>query len=321
MNKNILTLYQLQWRPTHFAFIFTIWCLLACVCAGQEPVQSEAMEKRDHHLGWFDERMPSVMRKAAQKPIYVWDRGEGVELEMLYVPPGDFVMGTDDSPSKEEIIHVQPGVTIYAPPQRYEPLHKHTLTNGYYIARFEVTWGQYRAFCRAKRWPEPRAPRWGAKDGHPVVNVAWFRAKAFCEWAGLSLPTEAQWEKAARGTDGRIYPWGNDWDPSRANCCDASCPEEYSWRNPRENDGCGYTAAVGSYPRGESPYGVLDMAGNVSEWCAEEYSDSYGDKSAARRGGSWATSAESCRSGRRGMVLFGNSWDDTGFRPVKDTGD
>ncbi|MGC8926285.1 MAG: formylglycine-generating enzyme family protein, partial [Calditerrivibrio sp.] len=95
------------------------------------------------------------------------------------------------------------------------------------------------------------------RGDHPINCVDWNQANAYCQWAGKQLPTEAQWEKAARGTDGRIYPWGNDWDASKA------CFNQSS------------TCAVGSYPQGASPYGVMDMAGNVWDWCADWYDENY----------------------------------------------
>lgn len=116
---------------------------------------------------------------------------------------------------------------------------------------------------------------------HPVVCVSWYEAEAYANWlsaeTGLEfgLPTEAQWEKAARGVDGRLYPWGNQWDGQRTNYCDTNCTQD--WDDGTVNDGYAWTAPVGSYPLGGSPYGVLDMAGNVWEWTADWYSvDAYG---------------------------------------------
>jgi serine/threonine-protein kinase len=138
------------------------------------------------------------------------------------------------------------------------------------MMKYPVTVAQYRQFCDATGRAMPSAPQWGWQDTHPIVNVTWHDAAAFAEWAGLALPTEEEWEKAARGTDGREYPWGNQWDASK--CCHSV------------GQSAGKTAAVGSYPAGASPYGVQDMAGNVWEWCDSWYSV---NSTRVLRGGCW----------------------------------
>lgn len=173
------------------------------------------------------------------------------------------------------------------------------------IGKTPVTVGMYQEFVRANpayksSWAQrpgqmPLAPaggvwngRWFGCESHPMVNVSWDDALAFARWAGMALPTEAQWEKAARGTDGRRFPWGSGWSEGNAHT---------SKRSLGDVEG---TAPVGSSPRGASPYGVLDMVGNVWEWCADWYhpdayksapsSDPTGPSTGTERvlrGGSW----------------------------------
>jgi len=149
-----------------------------------------------------------------------------------------------------------------APAEPDEKPQREVYLDGYWIYQYEVTVAQYRKFCKAKWWRRmPEAPSWGWRDDHPMVNVSWDDAAAYAKWAGVGLPTEAQWEKAARGTDGREYPWSNEWDGSK--CASLL------------GAGLASTKPVGSYPKGVSPYGLHDMAGNVREWCADWYGESY----------------------------------------------
>jgi formylglycine-generating enzyme required for sulfatase activity len=131
---------------------------------------------------------------------------------------------------------------------------------------------------------------------YPLVESTWDEASAYCAWRGARLPSEAEWEKAARGNDGRIYPWGDVFVGERANSCDQSCP--YSQSNPVFDDGYWYPAPVGSYPAGASPYGILDLAGNVSEWVADWY-DLAAPTHKIVRGGSWYDRAYRLRTSYR----------------------
>ena len=191
--------------------------------------------------------------------------------EMVQIPAGEFIMGSDDRLPDEGPQH-----RVYLP--------------AYWIDKFEVTNLQYKAFNDATHrrspahWRNRTYPP--GKADHPVTNVSWNDARAYCEWAGKRLPTEAEWEKAARGTDGRTYPWGNDFDISRANT-----PLRWSAIG-KEGD----TTPVGAFEGGVSPYGVYDMSGNVWEWTASWYlpypgndhpSESYGKRYRVLKGGSW----------------------------------
>jgi len=149
------------------------------------------------------------------------------------------------------------------------------------IDRFEVTNAQYRACVRARRC-DPAAlvdadPRFTAPRA-PIVGVTWDEARAYCRWRGMRLPTEAEWEKAARGPAGRTWPWGAAWDPGRLNhgrigaMLSLRSLDPDLHRDADARDGHRLTAPVGSYRRGASPYGVLDMAGNVAEWTADVFS-------------------------------------------------
>ena len=174
--------------------------------------------------------------------------------ELVWVPAGEFLMGMEAGPYDGR-------------PERRVHL------DGFWIYKHEVTVAQYRKFCAATGRDMPRAPSWGRHDDDPIVHVTWRDAADYAAWAGTALPTEAQWEKAARGTDGRQYPWGWKWDDARCNTWSAV---EAGRDGPLES-GKGYrrTRPVGSYPDGASPYGCLDMAGNVWEWCADWYDADY----------------------------------------------
>jgi formylglycine-generating enzyme required for sulfatase activity len=205
-------------------------------------------------------------------------------LGFVEVPEGLFVMGSDKKKDTMAYEDEQPLREVMLP--------------AYFVARYPVTHAQYLAFVESTGHSPPiaevdseRPYEW--RDGrppshllnHPVVLVTWYDAEGYCRWLTeqlrdweqtpaplarllreegwqVALPTEAQWEKAARGTDGRIYPWGDEPHSIRANYDDAEV---------------GRTSAVGCFPSGASPYGAEDMSGNVDEWCATKWQESYQD--------------------------------------------
>jgi formylglycine-generating enzyme required for sulfatase activity len=191
--------------------------------------------------------------------------------EMVLVPAGEFIMGR---PENEKRVYL----------------------NAYYIDKHEVTVGQFKKFVKATgyvttaeklgytfdfrgkyygfSWKDPNYKHYS--DKHPVTCVSPEDAEAYAKWAGKRFPTEAEWEKAARGTDGRKYPWGNEIPTFRS-------VGNFGLRNKGPE-------AVGSYPKGASPYGCLDMVGNLWEWCYSE--EQQGDKKYAYRGGSFFVGEE-----------------------------
>ena len=175
---------------------------------------------------------------------------------MILIPAGEFLMGS------------VPGLNPTTRPNEY-PQHSLYLPD-YYMAKTPVTNAQYATFVQATECRQPtrrgNSQPPSAKQDHPVVFVSWEDAVAYCQWfskgTGLiyRLPTEAEWEKAARGVDGRLYPWGNQWDDRRCNTFESGL-----------ND----TTPVGAYPDGASPYGLLDLVGNVWEWCSTKRDKPY----------------------------------------------
>jgi formylglycine-generating enzyme required for sulfatase activity len=245
----------------------------------------------------------------------------GVELRLVRVPAGEFLMGSTDA-DKKAARHEKPPHAVYL--------------DEFLIGEAPVTVGQFGAFVRATgyrttadggrygwNWQHPDGPQSDvrAKGEHPVTQVNWHGATAFCAWASqasgrvVRLPTEAEWEKAARGTDGRIYPWGSQTD--LANRCN------YGGK-------VGDTTPVGRYsPQGDSPYGCVDMAGSVWEWVADWYDEDYYRRSPREnppgpasgsvrvlRGGSWLLVAYYVRAAHRFGSIPGSRLGGLGFRVV-----
>jgi len=252
-------------------------------------------------------------------------------VDMVRVPAGEFLMGSADSDTQAK--------------SDEKPQHRVHLEE-FWIDKTEVTNAAFTRFVQATGykttgerpnhpggivlvistagfswtpvkgadWQHPSGPSSSidARPNHPVVQVNWDDAVAYCAWAGKRLPTEPEWEKAARGADGRIYPWGDAWDASQANTLE----------NPK-ND----VVAVGSYASGASIYGALDMAGNAWEWVADWHSASYYASAPARnpqgpssgayrvlRGGGWDTLGDYARTSKRSPYLPAIVTNYVGFR-------
>ena len=225
----------------------------------------------------------------------------GYSGEMIFIPAGSFLMGNNGGEGESGSSEM--------------PQHRVQVPD-YWIGKHEVTRGEYQQFIDAggysnraywsnegwdwkgnrtapDRWAATQTlagQTWTQTDQHPLLVVTYYEAEAFCNWAGVRLPTEAEWEKAARwtGSHPNVYPWGDEWDAEKCNnYCD------------HNTAGGGYeryqTAPVGSYPSGASPYGCQDMAGNVWEWCQDWFRSypgsgspfDYTGKYRVLRGGSW----------------------------------
>jgi serine/threonine-protein kinase len=242
-------------------------------------------------------------------------------MTLLYIPAGDFQMGSTE-------VQFQAAVTAcvslgnkqadcQASFINEKPVHKVSL-DAFWIDQTLVTNGKYAkcvkdGICLPPLRTDSNTQKTYYGDAqffdYPVINVIWSQANTYCKWAGRSLPTEAQWEKAAHGADGRTYPWGEGIDPQKAT---------YNAKD---------TTQVGSFPTGASPYGAADMAGNVFQWVADWYDEKYYTNSPDQnptgpesgtlrvlRGGSWNNNEIGLRSSLRGKDDPAKGFADVGFR-------
>ncbi len=269
--------------------------------------------------GWFGRPGRAAKPAEAELALPKEIRNAADDSTLLLVPSGEFRMGPPGDPRRVSL-------------------------RAFYIDRTEVTNRQYAKFLAAvakhgdAAWRHPDQPAtktshvpafWShpelgeAKPDNPVVGVSWFDAYAYAKWADKRLPTEAEWERAARGTDARIYPWGNS-PPAQglrylANYFSVSLAA----------DGFRFTAPVGAFPAGASPCGCLDMAGNAAEWCADWFgplpqgrlvNPTGAEKGAERvtKGGAWNLNADSIRTFSRWALEPDRQLSNVGFRCAKD---
>ena len=259
---------------------------------------------------WAEDRVPVAAFFASnmafvQPPRVLKTRASSSQLshigiELISIPPGIFSMGSIET-------------------EQEKPIHQ-VFLDSYRISKNDITVAQYRAYCESEAIDFDRIPKpdWGWIDDHPMVNITWYEARDFCRWAGGDLPTEAQWERAARGTDRRRYPWGNDFVANKLWCSEVSATAAIHSTMP-----------VGALTDSASPCGCLDMAGNAWQWCLDWYDEhGYSHQLSQRnpkgsiigeervlRGGSWyCTGVERVRSGYREHYWPSEIDDDLGFR-------
>jgi formylglycine-generating enzyme required for sulfatase activity len=264
---------------------WVVWCF---ACTSEEPNKAGDISS----VEMIPKAIDLIKDKA--KKITKNDKGYWeAEFEdghfMIYIPEGEFTMGSNEGLPNEK------------------PVHKVYL-NGYWLGKYPVTVGQFRKFVDETgyvtdaekghgswqfwegRWVVRldgswKNPYFEQGDDHPVVSISWNDSVAYCKWLSertgvdFKLPTAAQWEKGARGTDERVYPWGNAIpDGTRANYADIHFWNKYDDSRQADkdvDDGYVETSPVGSFPAGASPYGLMDMAGNVWEWCNDVYDRNY----------------------------------------------
>jgi formylglycine-generating enzyme required for sulfatase activity len=296
-------------------------------------------------VGWYGETLPAGVRQGTVAGEYLHEKDQAV---MVYVPAGVFLRGT--STAWAQALAAQFGdYFAVETPQRSIYL------SAYYIDKFEITNQQYAQFLAAlatagRRYTHPQVlphkdptpTYWHDRRlntaTQPVTGVDWYDAYAYCRWAGRRLPTEAQWEKAARGPSGQEYPWGNAWTAAYSNNAESTFGQpivsHQHWiqllGSLRLQALQRLITPVGSFPDGVSPYGVHDMGGNLWEWCQDSYQKDYYHYAPSRnppgppaslykvlRGGCWSSHRGKLRAAYRNYDLATDRHLEVGFRCVR----
>ena len=266
----------------------------------------------------------------------IWTRSAD-DMVMSYIPAGDFQMGSKNGDPDEKPVHTistdafwidqkeisNNQFSIFVEQTSYQTdVEKEGYSNSY----IGGTWSK----VAGMNWLHPTSPDLGINiNDHPVTHISWNDAEKYCEWVEARLPTEGEWEKAARGgIDGVVYPWGNKFDGAQENFCDMNC--SLDWANTSINDGYAHTSPGASFP--PNNYGLYDMAGNLWEWVADWYDEDYYENSPSlnplgpatgstktMRGGSWNQYDVFLRSANRGYYFPDSSGSGIGFRCARST--
>lgn len=283
-------------KKNSFGFLFLVLSLFLFACRDSVPPPSNMIAP----TGASALAPTSIILPTSTVIITVIPTPTVFPVEMVMVPEGEFTMGSNNGEPDEQPVH-----QVYL--------------SSYYIDKYEVTNALYKMCIDAGVCALPGNSDWRYNDiqymQHPIVYVDWYKAKEYCEWRGARLPTEAEWEKAARGTDERTYPWGEKIDETFAN---------YDFI-------VSGTTVVGNYLKGVSPYGLYDMSGNVWELVSDRYDSSYYANSPTTnplgseigdyrviRGGSWDDPDSSLRAANRDGSGPLNSNYIIGFRCARD---
>jgi formylglycine-generating enzyme required for sulfatase activity len=316
---------------------FLLILLIFFTLQNSYPVQAET--------GWYGETLPPNLSKGSVRGEYLHQKDQSI---LVYVPAGPFLRGTLETRVKTLQESFGDHYSVEMPQQSI-------YLSAYYIDKFEVTNQRYASFLKAlkEREGDYEHPDQPAQKDHtptywrdhrlnganqPVTGVDWYDAYAYCRWANKRLPTEAEWEKAARGMDGREFPWGDTWVATHSNNVESTFGQpilsKEQWIRL-----LGYlnldtlkvmTRPVGSFPRNVGPYGAYDMAGNVWEWCQDSYEKDYYQRSPIRdpinttpseykalRGGCWSSDRTRIRVAYRNYDILTDRHLEVGFRCVR----